>query len=257
MTTSLSACELVIDIPGRPDGKALTFRVGDGELWGVLGPNGAGKTTLLQTMAGLRSPRHGAVMLENQSIAALGRRQVAQRLAVVFQERQDGFPSTVHESVMIGRHPFLAPWELERAEDLSCASEALARLELDGFEDRQVSTLSGGERQRLAIATALAQTPWFWLLDEPTNHLDLRHQVLVMRLLRAHASEGGAVLMCLHDLNLAARWCTHVLLLYPDGSACWGDASTMLLPSALETLYGQRLVSSDIDGCRVFVPVVR
>jgi len=255
MSARLAARGLVIDIPDRSAGKPLDFALHGGEIWGVLGPNGAGKTTLLQTMAGLRPARRGEVRLDGRPITALGRRQVAQRLAVVFQERQDGFPSTVLETVLIGRHPFLSPWELERGEDLQCATEALRRLELLGLEHRQVGTLSGGERQRLAIATALAQTPEVWLLDEPTNHLDLRHQVLVMQLLQAHARSGACVLMCLHDLNLAARWCTHLLLLYPEGAACWGEASTMLLPAALETLYGQRLASVDVDGCRVFVPV--
>ena len=120
---------------------------------------------------------------------------------------------------------------------------------------RLLSTLSGGERQRVAIATLMTQNPDIWLLDEPTNHLDLHHQVKVMSLLRDQSVAGKAVFMCLHDLNLAARWCSHVLLLYPNGDACWGPADSMLKPSALEQLYNQKLVTVEADGAPVFVPV--
>ena len=251
---SLTTENLVIDIPGRADGVPLNLNIGAGEVWGVLGPNGAGKTTLLHTLAGLRVPRAGRVRLNGRPLGSLRRRAIARQLAVVFQERQDGFPATVLETVMIGRHPYLAPWDVETAEDLALAREALRRLDLDGLDERQVATLSGGERQRLAVATALAQTPRVWLADEPTNHLDLHHQVSVMRLLAEEAADGDAVFMCLHDINLAARWCDRLLLLYPDGAACSGPAAEMLVPSALETLYGQALATVTLNGAPVFVP---
>jgi iron complex transport system ATP-binding protein len=127
-------------------------------------------------------------------------------------------------------------------------------LSLSLLGDRLVSTLSGGERQRVAIATALTQQPAIWLADEPTNHLDLHHQVAVMELLHRQAEQGAAVFMCLHDLNLAARWCDHLLLLYPDGELCFGPAETMLVPEALERLYDQKLSVAQINGAPVFVP---
>ncbi|MCE8013120.1 MAG: ABC transporter ATP-binding protein [Billgrantia sp.] len=247
--------ELVIDVPGRRDGRALTLSVEPGQVWGVLGPNGAGKTTLLHTLAGLRGPRAGQVLIDGRPLAALGRRQVARKLGLVFQDRHDGFPATVRETALIGRHPWLSAWQMEGGEDLRLAEAALERLDVDHLAERLVSTLSGGERQRLAIATVLTQAPQIWLADEPTNHLDLHHQSAVMALLAEQAAEGRAVMMCLHDLNLAARWCDHLLLLYPDGEACWGPARDMLVPAALERLYGQRLATAEIDGAPVFVPV--
>lgn len=247
--------ELVIDVPGRRDGRALTLSVEPGQVWGVLGPNGAGKTTLLHTLAGLRGPRAGQVLIDGRPLAALGRRQVARKLGLVFQERHDGFPATVRETALIGRHPWLSAWQMEGGEDLRLAEAALERLDVDQLAERLVSTLSGGERQRLAIATVLTQAPQIWLADEPTNHLDLHHQSAVMALLAEQAAEGRAVMMCLHDLNLAARWCDHLLLLYPDGEACWGPARDMLVPAALERLYGQRLATAEIDGAPVFVPI--
>jgi len=246
---------LVIDVPGRRDGRALSLNVEPGQVWGVLGPNGAGKTTLLHTLAGLRPPRGGRVLINGLPLTAQPRRQIARTLGLVFQERHDGFPATVRETALIGRHPWLSPWQMEGAEDLRLAEAALERLDVKHLAERLVSTLSGGERQRLAVATVLTQAPQIWLADEPTNHLDLHHQSAVMALLAEQAAAGRAVMMCLHDLNLAARWCDHLLLLYPDGEACWGPAQEMLVPEALERLYNQRLVTAEVDGAPVFVPM--
>jgi iron complex transport system ATP-binding protein len=251
----LETCDLVIDIPDRPDTSALNLTVHAGEIWGVLGPNGAGKTTLLHTLAGLRAPRNGQVRLSGQPLTAMKRKLVSQRLGIVFQNQHDGFPATVLETAMIGRHPWLSPWQMEGGDDLVTVEQALAQLNILHLKDRLVSTLSGGERQRVAIATLMAQASHFWLLDEPTNHLDLHHQVAVMQLLTEQARAGRAVFMCLHELNLAARWCDHILLMYPDGEACWGPANTMLVPSALERLYNQKLITVEVDGAPVFVPV--
>ncbi|MCH8498795.1 MAG: ABC transporter ATP-binding protein [Marinobacter sp.] len=246
--------QLVIDVPGRASGTPLDIHVQPGQVWGVLGPNGAGKTTLLHTMAGLRPARSGQVVLADQPLAGWRRKALAKQLGLVFQERQDGFPATVLETVLIGRHPYLSPWQMETAQDLTVAREALQALDVAHLEERLVSTLSGGERQRVAIATLLTQAPAIWLADEPTNHLDLHHQVAVMQLLTQQAAAGRAIFMCLHDLNLAARWCDHILLLYPNGDACWGPAARMLVPAALERLYDQPLVTVEVEGAPFFVP---
>lgn len=252
---TLTAHELVIDVPGRASGWALNLSIQPGQRWGVLGPNGAGKTTLLHTLAGLRAPRSGQVKLGEKRLSHIKRRQVAQALGVVFQDSQVGFPATVRETAMIGRYPWLSAWRREGPEDYLQAQSALERLDLAELSERVLSTLSGGERQRVGLATVLTQSPRVWLADEPTNHLDLHHQVAVMRLLTEQASAGCGVMMCLHDLNLAARWCDQILLLYPDGEACWGPRDVMLVPDALEKLYGQRLTTVKVDGAPVFVPV--
>lgn len=251
----LSVHELVIDVPGRASGRALNLTIRPGERWGVLGPNGSGKTTLLHTLAGLRVPRSGHIELDTTPLDQLKRRQVAQALGVVFQDSQVGFPASVRETAMIGRYPWLSPWRREGPEDFARVQAALERLDLEALSERLLSTLSGGERQRVGLATVLAQSPHIWLADEPTNHLDLHHQVAVMRLLTEQANAGCGVIMCLHDLNLAARWCDQILLLYPDGEACWGPRDAMLEPQALERLYGQRLTTAQVNGAPVFVPV--
>lgn len=251
----LSTHDLIINVPGREGGTPLNLTIEPGHVWGVLGPNGAGKTTLLHTLAGLQAPRSGSVQLNDLVLDELRRRHIAQQLGLVFQERQDGFPATVLETALIGRHPYLSSWQMEGADDYARAEAALERLDVAHLRDRLVSTLSGGERQRVAIATVLTQAPSVWLADEPTNHLDLHHQSAVMALMAEQAVEGHSVVMCLHDLNLAARWCDHVLLLYPNGEACWGPRDSMLVPSALEDLYRQKLAVVEVDGAPVFVPI--
>ncbi|MEH6356622.1 MAG: ABC transporter ATP-binding protein [Marinobacter sp.] len=252
--TALNARDLIINVPGRLDSSPLNMSIEPGQVWGVLGPNGAGKTTLLHTLAGLLPARSGQVKLNDTPIKALKRRDIAKQLGLVFQERQDSFPATVMETALIGRHPWLSPWAGEQGEDQHRAEQALATLDVHHLSGRLLNTLSGGERQRVAIATLMTQNPNIWLLDEPTNHLDLHHQVKVMSLLRDQACAGKTVFMCLHDLNLAARWCTHVLLLYTNGEACWGPVENMLVPEALERLYDQRLITLQSNGLTVFVP---
>ncbi|GEN25192.1 ABC transporter ATP-binding protein [Halomonas cupida] len=247
---------LQVDIPGRAPSQPLSLTVEPGSRWGVLGPNGAGKTTLLHTLAGLRPAAAGQVVLGERPLAAWRRRQAAQHLGLVFQERHDDFPATVLETALIGRHPFLHAWQNESAEDAARAHQALDQLGIDHLAERPLATLSGGERQRVSIATVLTQSPDIWLVDEPTNHLDLHHQVEVMGLLDHQARSGRAVVMCLHDLNLAARWCDHLLLLYPDGTACWGPRDDILVTSTLERLYRQPLMTAEIDGVPVFLPRV-
>jgi iron complex transport system ATP-binding protein len=233
---------LVIDIPGRADGMALDFALLPGQCWGLLGPNGAGKTTLLHTLAGLRHPRAGQVQFDGVSLHKLPRRRIAQRLGLVFQDHYDGFPSTVLETALIGRHPFLHAWNMETAEDHDLAWRALSQMGLGDLAGRQVQTLSGGERQRLALATLLTQDPPLWLLDEPTNHLDLHHQVAVLDLVRSEVmSERRGAVLALHDLNLAVTYCTHLVLMYPDGGICWGRTEEIFHVQALERLFQQKL----------------
>lgn len=253
--TRLETDELVIRVPQRAPGVPLSLQLAAGQVWGVLGPNGAGKTTLLHTLAGLLTPRSGRIRLEGTCLTQLKRGQIARQLGMVFQERHDDFPATVMETALIGRHPFLSAWQRETAEDYGLAEAALQRLDVAHLAQRLTNTLSGGERQRVAMATVLTQKPAIWLADEPTNHLDLHHQSAVMALLTEQAAQGAAVMMCLHDLNLAARWCDHILLLYPSGEACWGPKDEMLVTSALERLYQQRLATVEVDGAPVFVPV--
>ncbi|TPE49173.1 ABC transporter ATP-binding protein [Maribrevibacterium harenarium] len=248
--------QLVVDIPYQQSGFALDVTIEPGQVWGVLGPNGVGKTTLLHTLAGLRNARSGQVVLDDVPLTQMSRGAIAQQIGIMFQEHQDGFPATVAETVMLGRHPHLSMWQSEQGDDRQLVEEALKALELSYLSQRQIYQLSGGERQRVALAMLLAQQPDIWLVDEPTNHLDLHHQVSAMALLQRQGKQQRCVIASLHDVNLASQWCTHVLLMYPDRAPLWGEARTLLQLTNLEALYQQPLAVAEVDGRPIFVPRV-
>lgn len=246
--------DLIMHIPDRPKMDALNWQIEAGQSWSILGPNGAGKTTLLLTLAGLKAPRSGRILLAKQPITSYKMQQRAQKLGLVFQQQQDDFPATVLATALMGRHPYLRSWQTESQADIDLAKQALAQMELTELENRSIQTLSGGERQRLALAVLLTQNPDLLLLDEPTNHLDLHHQMAVLEIIHQQVQAGKSAVMALHDINLAARFCSHILLLYPDGKACWGEKSTMLQLPALEKLYRQPLLTTQVAGQTLFFP---
>ncbi|HUG99797.1 MAG TPA: ABC transporter ATP-binding protein [Gammaproteobacteria bacterium] len=226
-----------------------------GEALAVLGPNGVGKTLTLQTLAGLRKPAGGEVLVGGRPLAAWPRRALARRLGLLPQGTEDPFPATVMEEALIGRHPHLGFWQWEGGDDLAIARQALTDVDLAGLEERLLDTLSGGERRRLAVATLLVQNPDVWLVDEPTNHLDPQHRLGVMRLLAARAGAGRAVVVTLHDVNLAAGWCARCLLLFGDGSWELGPAPDVLTEDAISRLYQMDVRRVEFEGRGYFLPM--
>lgn len=250
--TRLAAHGVAIAAGGRALVEALAFEAGPGEFVAVLGENGAGKTLTLHTLAGLREPEAGRVELDGRPLADWPRRERARRLGLLTQATEDPFPVTVLDAVLIGRHPHLDFWQWEGAADLDAARAALAACDLHGVESRSVDTLSGGERRRVALAAVLTQDPDVLLLDEPQNHLDPHHQLETLRLLRARADAGRAVVASLHDATLAARFADRALLLYGDGRWTYGDARDVLNADALSELYRMRVRELAVDGRRLF-----
>ncbi len=251
----LETRSLEVAIAGQRVCHDLALAIAPGECWGLLGRNGAGKTTLLHTLAGLRPPAGGGIHLDGRQLADWSGMERARRLGVLLQDNREVFPSTVLETVLIGRHPYLQRWQWEGGQDLAVAASALAAVDLAGMEARSVATLSGGEHQRLQIATLLAQDPRLLLLDEPVNHLDLKHQIGILTTLTARArGEGRALLMVLHDINLAARFCDHLLLLYGDGETCQGHREEVLERKTLERLYDYPLRELRDGEQKWFVP---
>jgi iron complex transport system ATP-binding protein len=217
---------------------ALDVSIDAGDRWCVLGRNGTGKTTLLHTLAGLRSALSGAITLQGQSLQQLPRKSIARRIGLLFQDHNDAFPASVMETVLSGRHPWMGPLQWEGEQDFAIAQAALRAVELDGMEQRIVTTLSGGERRRLGIACLLTQNPQLQLLDEPTNHLDLHHQISMLELLQRQTQrDNKALVFVMHDINLATRYCNRFLLLFGDGETAQGAASEVLTHTHLERLY--------------------
>jgi iron complex transport system ATP-binding protein len=232
--------------------RGLDLQVGRGSMLAVLGPNGSGKSLSLHTLAGLRSPKAGALLISGRPLAEWPRRALARELALLPQNVEDPFPASVIETVLLGRHPHIDRWQWESARDLAIASDALAAVGLAGYEERDVLTLSGGERRRAALAAVLAQTPRIFLMDEPTNQLDPNHQLEALQLLRERADGGAAVIVTLHDPNLAERFADAALLIGKDGNWRCGRVADILTPPQLSSLYDTRFEAVEISGRRVF-----
>lgn len=238
----LQARNLSLHVAGRVLCANLNVEFRAGENWVILGANGSGKTTLLHTLAGLRAPAAGHVDLEGQPIHSLSHRARAKRLGILLQDSETAFPATVLETVLTGRHPHLNPWQWESSEDRNLAENALTSVGLSGMTARSLNTLSGGERRRVEIATLLTQDAPLCLMDEPTNHLDLRHQTEILGLLSARVRQPAhANIFVLHDVNLATRFGTHVILLFGDGAHRHGPMRDVVKHEILEKLYQCRL----------------
>lgn len=230
------------------------LNIEEGQCWGILGSNGSGKTTLLHTLAGLHHDYTGQLRLDEQDIHTIARKQFARQVGLLLQTNEEAFPGTALETVLTGRHPHLKAWQWESEQDLALARETLQQVDLAGFEHRNLLTLSGGERRRLYIATLLAQQPQLYLLDEPANHLDLRHQHQILGLLQQLCiTRNKTVVMVLHDPNLAARYCDHVLLLHEDGNVEGGPAQELMTAERLSALYGYPIEQIEIDSHPLFV----
>jgi cobalamin transport system ATP-binding protein len=224
---------------------SVSVTVESGSLTGLLGPNGCGKTTLLNLLSGVLRPHHGVVSLNGASLAGRSRRDIARHLAVVPQETHPAFDYTVMEMVLMGRHPYLGPLELEGPSDLALANEALAATGTAHLAGRAYMTLSGGEKQRVIIASALTQTPDVLLLDEPTASLDLGYQLEVAALLtRLNRDRGVTMVLATHDLNLAASLCDRLVMMRDGRVFADGPTREVLTASTIQRVYG---VDADVS----------
>jgi iron complex transport system ATP-binding protein len=230
----------------------LSLQLLPGTITAVLGRNGTGKSLTLHTLAGLRDPQQGQVLLGARTLHEHPRRERAQRLSFVPQDIEEPFPVTVLECAVSGRHPHIDFWQWETAQDYAIANAALAAVDMQHFAARNIETLSGGERRRLAIATALTQQPQIFILDEPTNHLDPQHQLQVLKLLRSKAAAGCAVIMSLHDPSLAARFADQALLLFGDSRWLHGEVAEVISAATLSELYHTPMQAIDSAHGRQF-----
>ena len=252
---SLQCKQLTIKIAGKQVCNKLDLNIEPGKVWGILGRNGIGKTTLLHTLAGLRDAAAGNILLDEQNIKQLTRKQIAQKVGVLLQHHEDSFPATVMETVLTGRHPHINNWQWENESDLAMTRNALQQVDMHAMVTKSVQHLSGGERQRVAIATLLAQDPIYYLLDEPNSHLDLHYQINILdSLCRFARNNQRALIMTLHDINLAARFCDDVLLLNGDGEVLQGAVSELLTPEHLTQTFKHDIIAINSEHGTYFQP---
>jgi iron complex transport system ATP-binding protein len=251
----LEAQDLLLRVGGRTLVRGMSFRLNPGEVWCLLGPNGSGKSTFLHTAVGLRAPQGGALRLAGRALAEWPAGRAARLRGFLPQAFHDAFSVTVLESVMLGRHPYLSRWQWEGDMERELARDALRTVDLAGFEQRDVLTLSGGERQRVALAALIAQDAPLLLLDEPVSHLDLHHQVLVLEhLVELARLRKKGVLFTVHDLDLAARFSSHALLLTQQETVLQGPIGDVLTEAALQNAFGHRVTRIEAAGRTLFVP---
>ncbi|MEY3200613.1 MAG: hypothetical protein RIR70_163 [Pseudomonadota bacterium] len=253
MSVLLEASGLSLMRAGRVLLRELDFSLQAGSRLAILGKNGAGKSTLLHALAGLYPPHQGSVRLAGRRYSQWSPRQAAVWRGIVLQQHAEPFGASVLESALIGRHPHLSRFAIERAEDEALAVKALAAVGLGSLTQRRADQLSGGERQRLAIATLLVQAPKLMLLDEPLTHLDLGSQVPILECL-SEAAQEGALVMALHEPTLALRFCTHALVIFDEGHWEYGLAEEVITGDTLSRLHGHHFHALFDGQRRVFVP---
>lgn len=212
------------------------MHVNSGEVVGIIGPNGSGKSTLLKCMNLILKPK-GHILLEGAELQTLNLKEISKIIGYVPQSIQvSSFPIKVFDVVLLGRRPYIR-WNV-RDRDLDFVSEIFSLLNLDDLSMRNFNELSGGEKQKILLARALAQEPKILLLDEPTSNLDVKHQLEIMDVIRNLSREKSlAVVIVLHDLNLASRYCDRLVLLNSGQVFATGTPEEILINSNIKTVY--------------------
>ena len=237
----------------RPVLQDVALELGEGEILGVIGPNGSGKSTLLKCIDRILKPKGGAIYLDGKEISRFTMSELARVIGYVPQQEDSRFPVNVFDAILMGRKPFLN-WKPSR-KDFDKVSEIVDMLKLQDIAMRDIGSLSGGERQKVIIARAIAQEPQVLLLDEPTSNLDLRHQLEVMDIIENLAKQGTSSVVAVHDLNLAARYCSKLALLQ-EGKVYAAGGLEVLQPGNIEPVY-QVKIKIHVNGGRTFIQADR
>ncbi|MBT0962571.1 ABC transporter ATP-binding protein [Denitromonas iodatirespirans] len=233
---------------------AVSLSVARGELFGLIGPNGAGKTSLLRAVAQL-TPHEGEVRVGGAWFAALSPAQRATRLAYLGQDDRAAWPMSVADFVALGRLPHRRAWARgPSAADTAAVQAAMAAMRLGALAGRRLDQLSGGERTRARLARALAVQAPLLLADEPIAALDPFHQLSVMNLLREHCARGGSIVVVLHDLTLASRFCDRVLLMHQGCAVAAGTPRQVLTPGNLQRVYQVQAMHGEHDDQSYVLP---
>ena len=224
----------------------VSFALASGKVVGLIGPNGSGKTSLLRCIAGLQKPDSGSVHFYGEALSGLSIKSRAHRLAFAEQMQSSNSELRARDIVALGRIPFRQTLGGLTEADRAIVDAAIEAMGLKELANQSWHTMSGGEQQRVNIARALAQRAKLLLLDEPTNHLDIRHQLDILRLLRRLPQ---TVLVCLHDLNLAARYCHDLIVMKAGRIHAVGPPQEVLTPDIMREVFGiEARLDYDEDG---------
>ena len=216
-----------------------------GEFVGVIGPNGSGKSTLLKILGGVLTSNFGELFFKGKNFVDFNRKELARSITWIPQDHPMVFPFKVSEVVLMGRHPHLSALSFESHEDFNISQRAMKTTMTSEFSERFFNEISEGEKQRVMIASALAQKPELMLLDEPTSALDLKYQIEIMNILKdLNANHKMTLIVAMHDLNLASRFCNRIILINEGKVVSDGTPLKVLKKDILEQVYGIEL---DLD----------
>ncbi len=238
MNKLLSAHQLSFSYNSAPVLERIDFTVSIQDTVALVGANGAGKTTLLKLCAGILSPQHGEVLLQDKPLHRYKGRELARRIALVPQELHISFDFTVRQLVEQGRTPYLSFFGGLGRRDHRSVQQAMEAANVAYLADRNFNQLSGGERQRVKIALALAQEPQLLLLDEPAQHLDIGRQAEIFSVLRGLNESGITIIAAVHDLQSARKHFSSAILLLPGSAAVCGDPEVIFTPEAIQRGFG-------------------
>ena len=216
----------------------VSFTVGTGEIVGLIGPNGAGKSTLLKTLRGILPILSGSAVLMGDDINALEAKEFACRAAYLQQHMEMTFAYTARDIVLAGRYPYLSWWSQEKVDDLAIADACMAYTGVSELADTPLHAMSGGQRQRVLLAKVLAQQTPVLFLDEPATGLDIIYQEEIFRFCRDLCAAGKTVLLVAHELSLAARFCSRLLLVGHGKLLADGAPRDVLTDELLTQAYG-------------------
>lgn len=235
----------------------LSLQIPDGEFTVIVGPNACGKSTLLKALSRMVEPVRGEVLLDGKPVGELPPKEVARQMSLLPQSPVAPEGIVVEDLVGRGRYPHQGFFKQWSSEDERKVKEAMARAHVEELAQRYVTELSGGQRQRVWISLVLAQDAPIVLLDEPTTYLDIAHQVEVLNLARALQREGFTVVAVLHELTLAFRYATNLVMMKEGAIVAEGQVNDVVTPELMEDVYGLRceLLHDPRSGRPIVVPV--
>lgn len=229
----------------------IAFSLDEGKILAIIGPNGSGKTTLLKCIGDILTPDRGNVRLDGEELCELVQQDRARKIGYVPQVESKGFPSTVYDTILMGRKPYIS-WKPSE-KDRKIVSDIIDMLDIEHLAMKEINELSGGQRQKVFVGRALAQQPELLLLDEPTSDLDLKHKLEVLNMIRREVDAGPSAILAIHDLNMAVRYSDKIVML-KNGRVYDSGGLDVITPENIESVYGVKVYITEHEGWLTVTP---